>query len=117
MDAVFPFAALAVTLVATCRSLGLGVGAAIAVGYINGVARANFLGVFSTFTFDAGLLGLYAGAYLFHSRRFAGVWSGSAAKYLLFLIAWPTLMTLMPVNDLLVQLVALRGPFGSFPSC
>ncbi|HJZ94725.1 MAG TPA: hypothetical protein VKE40_27920 [Gemmataceae bacterium] len=115
MDAVFPLAALAVTLMATCRTLGLGVGAAIAVGYVNGVARANFLGVFSTFTFDGGLLGLYAGAYLFHSRRFAGVWSGSAAKYLLFLIAWPTLMTLMPVNDLLVQLVALRGTVWFLP--
>src|ERR1700722_2102204 len=115
MDVVFPITAFLLTLAATTRSLGLGLGATVAVGYFNGLIRANFLGVFSTFMFDAGVLGFYLGAYLVWSKRFSGLWSSPGGKWVLFLIAWPTTLALIPVNDILVQFVALRATIWFLP--
>jgi hypothetical protein len=115
MDPAFPLLAFAAALVATTRSLGWGILTVIAVGYFNGVVRANFLSVFTTFMFDAGLLGLYVGFFLGRGRQAAAVWSGPAGQFVLFLIAWPTLLTLIPVNSFLVQLVALRATVWFLP--
>lgn len=115
MDPVFPLLAFAAALLATYRSLGWGILAVIAVGYFNGVIRANFLSVFTTFMFDAGLLGLYVAFFLGQGRRAAAVWSGPAGPFVLFLIAWPTLLSLVPVNSFLVQLVALRATVWFLP--
>jgi hypothetical protein len=115
MDAVFPILAFAAALLATTRSLGWGLLAVIAVGYFNGVVRANFLSVFTTFMFDAGILGLYVGFFFGRERQAAAVWSGPAGQFVLFLIAWPTLLTLIPINSFLVQLVALRATVWFLP--
>jgi hypothetical protein len=115
MDFLIPLTAFVLTLAATTRSLGLGLGAAIAVGYFNGVFRANFLGVFSTFMFDAGLLGLYAGVIVSHWHRMSRLWVGTGAGFVLFLILWPVVLTAIPVNDFLVQLVALRATIWFLP--
>src|SRR5262249_36942298 len=45
----------------------------------------------------------------------AGVWTGTAANFVIFLIGWPAFLTLLPVNDLLVQLVALRATVWFLP--
>jgi hypothetical protein len=87
----------------------------VSVGYVNGVVRANYLGVFTTFMFDAGVLGLYVGAYVFHARRMAAARSTPWIGYFLFLLAWPTFMALLPINDVLVQLVALRATIWFLP--
>src|SRR5262245_16438811 len=116
MDAVFPLAAFVVALVGTVRSLGLGFATVFAAGYFNGVIRANFLGVFTTFTFDAALAGLYLGFFAGRSRDVAGLWSTPAGQWVLALIGWPALLTLVPVNDLLVQLVALRATVWFLPA-
>src|SRR5512135_3707562 len=109
MSIVFLLVAFAGVLLATFRSLGWGFLAVLAVGYFNGVVRANFLSVYTTFMFDAAVLGLYLGFFIGQSRRAAGVWSGPAGPFVRFLIAWPTLLSFVPVNNFLVQLVALRG--------
>jgi hypothetical protein len=115
MDVVFPFAALLLTLLATRWSLGLGFVAVFAVGYFNGVIRANFLGVFTTFMFDAGLVGLYAGFLLGGPGRAAGAWGGTAGRFALVIVCWPVALSLIPVNDLLVQMVALRATVWFLP--
>jgi len=113
MDAAFPAAAFLAALVGTRRSLGLGFVAVFAVGYVNGVIRANYLGVFSTFMFDAGLFGLYLGYAT--APGAARAWRGVAGGYALFLIGWPALLSLVPMNDLLIQLVALRATVWFLP--
>lgn len=115
LDAVFPITAFCLTLAITSRSLGLGLGTAIAFGYFNGVIRANFLSIYTTFMFDAGVLGFYAGAYFSQARRLTGLLSVPGADFVVFLVAWPTLVSLVPVNDLLVQFVALRGSIWFLP--
>ena len=48
----------------TRRSLVAGLSAALAVGYMYGIVRANVPQSFSHFIFDAGAGGLYLGAWL-----------------------------------------------------
>ena len=64
MGIAFFLVAFAVVLLATFRSLGWGLLAVVAVGYFSGVIRANYLGVFTTFMFDAAVLGLYVGYFI-----------------------------------------------------
>jgi hypothetical protein len=102
-------------LAAVYGSLGWGFIAVIAVGYFNGVIRANYLGVFTTFMFDSAVLGLYIGFAMFEKKTSRSLWSGPTGRFTLFLIGWPTLLALIPVNDLLVQLVALRATAWYLP--
>src|SRR5208337_4535444 len=115
MGIAFFLVAFAVVLLATFRSLGWGLLAVVAVGYFNGVIRANFLGVFSTFMFDAAVLGLYVGYFLGKSRWAEGFGSGPAGRFVLFLIVWPTLLCFVPINHYLVQCVALRATVWFLP--
>jgi hypothetical protein len=115
MGIAFFLVAFAVVLRATFRSLGWGLLAVVAVGYFNGVIRANFLGVFSTFMFDAAVLGLYVGYFLGKSRWAKGIGSGAAGRFVLFLIVWPTLLCFVPINHYLVQCVALRATVWFLP--
>lgn len=113
MEALFPLAAFPAAALATYRSLGLGLVAVLAVGYVNGVVRANFLGVFTTFMFDAAVLGLYLGFLLRPGRTRAGY--GTAGRFALLLVGWPALLSVIPVNDLLIQMVALRAAVWFVP--
>jgi hypothetical protein len=116
MSIVFLLVAFAGVLLATSRSLGWGFLAVLVVGYFNGVVRANFLGVYTTFMFDAAVLGLYLGFFLGQRRRAAGIWSGPAGPFVLLLIAWPALLSFVPVNHHLVQWVALRATVWFLPT-
>jgi hypothetical protein len=111
----FPFFAFLAVFILTFRSLGLGILGMIAVGYFNGVIRANFLSVHTTFMFDGAVLGLYLGFFAGWSREAAALLRGSAGKWIIVLIAWPALLTLVPVNDYLVQLVAFRATVWFLP--
>src|SRR6266566_2057292 len=97
------------------RSLVSGLVAVLAVGYAYGITRANVPETFSHFIFDAGVVGLYA-AQLF--RRLSPIEEGRVAPlrmWLEFLIAWPLLLFLVPIQDLLVQFVGLRGSIFLLP--
>ena len=115
MDILFLLVAFAGVFLAMFRSLGTGFLAVIAVGYFNGVIRANYLGVFTTFMFDAAVLGLYLGFFLRRSLRARRVDAGLARPFVLFLIAWPAFLCLVPVNHFLVQCVALRADIWFLP--
>jgi hypothetical protein len=116
MNILIVLVAFAGSLLATSRSLGWGFLAVFAVGYFNGVARANFLSVYTTFMFDSAVLGLYLGSFSRPTRVPAGFRSASARSFVLFLIAWPALLTLVPINNILVQFVALRSTVWFLPA-
>jgi hypothetical protein len=97
------------------RSLLYGLIAVLSVGYVYGIVRANVPETFSHFIFDAGVVGLYA-AQLF--RRLSPLESfkvQSLRPWVEFMIAWPFLLFLIPMQDFLVQVVGLRGNIFLLP--
>ncbi|MEW6734030.1 MAG: hypothetical protein AB1489_22070 [Acidobacteriota bacterium] len=97
------------------RSLVAGLIAVLAIGYLYGILRANFVETFSHFIFDAGAVGLY-GAQLFRVLRPEQRAQIQPLKnWLILLIGWPLLMFLVPLQDPLVQLVGLRGNIFLLP--
>ncbi len=96
------------------RSLGQGLVALLAAGYFYGILRANLPSTFSYFIFDVALIGLYLSQSWVSndtdSKRVATV-----RLWTVILIAWPTLMVLMPFQPLLVTLVGLRGSIFFIP--
>ncbi len=97
------------------RSLVRGLIAVIGVGYAYGITRANVAEVYSHFIFDAGVVGLYA-AQLFHRLSpFEEFKVGHLRPWLEFLIAWPLLLFLIPIQDFLIQFVGLRGNIFLLP--
>lgn len=115
MGLVFALSAFVGVLMATKRSLGCGFVAVFAVGYASGVVRANVLGVHTTFMFDAAVLGLYLVVFTCRTGRSSSLRSEPAGPMVLFLIAWPALLCLIPINNFLVQLVALRSTVWLLP--
>jgi hypothetical protein len=97
------------------RSLGQGLVALFAFGYLYGILRANLLTTFSHFIFDAGLLGLYLSASFqklspTDKKRSEAVllWTG-------ILVLWPVLLVVMPFQPILISLVGLRGNIFFIP--
>src|SRR5262245_20427712 len=92
------------------RSLGQGLAAVIAVGYSYGILRAQYLDGFTHFLFDFAVLGLYASQFVLvrpdAARRFR---SRKVMPWVVALVGWPFFVFLLPVNDILIQLVGLRG--------
>jgi hypothetical protein len=97
------------------RSLLDGLVAVLAVGYAYGITRANLPETFSHFIFDAGVVGLYC-AQLFRQLTPTQEYRLSPLRpWLEFLIAWPVLLFLIPIQDLSIQLVGLRGSIFLLP--
>jgi hypothetical protein len=116
MELVTPLAAFAGCLLLTARgSLGAGLAGVLAVGYVNGVVRANVLGVLTTFMFDAAVAGLYLGAAAARWDELTRAAGTRTGRWVLFLTAWPAVLAAVPVNHPLVQLVALRGTVWYVP--
>jgi hypothetical protein len=97
------------------RSLLSGIIAVLAIGYLYGVTRANVPETFSHFIFDAGVIGLYA-TQLFRPLNVHQQYKiGPLKPWLEFLIAWPLLLFLLPIQDFLIQFVGLRGNIFFLP--
>lgn len=113
MAVALMLAAFVLAILGTRNSLGWGLSAVLAIGYFNGVLRANFLSVWTTFMFDAAVLGMYL---VFLARpEAAGIWKTPASRWLFLLCLWPSMLCLIPRNDMLVQLVALRATIWYLP--
>lgn len=110
-----PVGAFLGVLALTLRSLGWGFVGVLALGYFNGYIRANYLSIHTTFMFDAGVLGLYLGFFAGRPLDVNEVVNSPAGRWVLFLMAWPALLCLFPVNDFFVQLVALRATVWFLP--
>jgi len=111
MDVFFPLAAFALTLVAGYYySLGTALCMVFLFGYLNGIIRANFPGIWTTFQFDSAVLGLYLFFLLTRtSRQWMAIWSTPFGWCLIAVIVWPLLMCLVPVNAPLIQVAAARS--------
>ena len=97
------------------KSLVGGLVAALGVGYMYGILRANLPEAASHFIFDAAVLGLYftqlpraLARARRHEHQMLRLWVG-------LLIVWPCLLFLAPVQDYLVQFVGLRGNIFLLP--
>jgi len=81
----------------------------LAVGYGYGIARAHLQESFAHFIFDAAVLGLYVA----QAGKLLGETSQRDVRILrlwvILLIAWPTMLLLLPWQDPVVQIVGLRG--------
>jgi hypothetical protein len=115
MNVAFLIGAFVASFLATLRSLGWGFVAMLSAGYLNGVVRARYPGVYTTFMFDAAVLGLYLGFLVRHLHRGPAVGSG-AVPFVVFLIGWPAMLSAIPINHILVQLVALRATVWYLPA-
>lgn len=107
--------ALLASYLAARRSLVKGLAVVLTVGYVYGIVRANRLDGYSHLLFDAALLGLYAG------RLFAPISLADRARtddlrtWLIVLMGWPVLLFFVPRQDVLVELVGLRGNIFMLP--
>lgn len=97
------------------RSLVSGLVAVLGVGYAYGITRANVPETFSHFIFDAGVVGLYAAQLFRQLSPLEQAKIGPLKPWLEFLIAWPVLLFLIPIQDLLIQFVGLRGNIFLLP--
>lgn len=97
------------------RSLVSGLATVIGVGYAYGITRANLPETASHFVFDAGVIGLFA-ALLFKRLTPTEEFKVSHLRlWLEFLIAWPLLLFMVPIQDYLIQFVGLRGSIFLLP--
>ena len=97
------------------RALWAGMAVVLTVGYVYGLVRANQLDGYSHLLFDAALLGLYA-ARLFESLPLSErLRLDELRTWMFVLIAWPIVLFLVPVQDVLVELVGLRGNIFMLP--
>lgn len=109
------FAAFIACYLAGRRSLGQGLVALFAFGYLYGLLRANLLTTFSHFIFDAGLLGLYFASTFHKSTAYDKKRSEMVLLWTVILVAWPVLLVVMPFQPLLISLVGLRGNIFFIP--
>ena len=108
-------AAFGGTYYAGRRSLTAGLCVLLGVGYAYGIIRANRMDGFSHLLFDAALLGVYAAEF---QRRFSHeehVRLASIRMWLYVTIGWPLVLFLAPTQDVLVELVGLRGNVFMLP--
>jgi hypothetical protein len=101
--------AFIVSAYAARKSLVGGIVVALVVGYFYGITRANLNEIMSHFIFDGAVIGLYVGRILAVPRPAMIVNTTLVRRWLLALIAWPVFLTLLPIQDPLIQVVGLRG--------
>jgi O-antigen ligase/polysaccharide polymerase Wzy-like membrane protein len=97
------------------RQLWAGFVTTLAVGYFYGILRANIPQPASHFTFDTGALGLYLALLI---RTYSPAQKYKVRKLLpwfLCLVAWPTLLFFVPIQNPLIQSAGLRGQIFFLP--
>ena len=97
------------------RSLVSGLVAVLGVGYFYGLTRANVPETYSHFIFDAGVVGLYATQLFRKLSPSQELRVAPLRPWLEFLVGWPLLLFLVPMQPLLVQVVGLRGNIFLLP--
>jgi len=98
-----------VTFTLTRRSLVWGLAACIGLGYVFGVLKANILDTFSFLIWDASVLGLYASYFSRRPSPEEASRNDSLRLWVAALILWPVILTVVPVQYPLIQLVGLRA--------
>ena len=109
MSSALCILAFLVTAYVARKSLVGGIVTALAVGYFYGILRANLNEMMSHFIFDGAVIGLYVGRALAMRRPETIANSMQVRPWLILLVAWPTVLALLPIQDPMIQLVGLRG--------
>ncbi|MBV8055275.1 MAG: O-antigen ligase family protein [Deltaproteobacteria bacterium] len=104
-----------VCFVATRRAIWAGVAATMSIGYAYGILRGNIQQAASHFIYDAGAIGLYLAALTRHLSPLVKCKLRPLMPWFLCLVGWPILMFFVPAQDLMVQLVGLRGNIFFLP--
>ena len=107
--------AFAAAFAAGRRSLVAGLVAVLAVGYVYGIMRANVLETFSHFTFDAAVIGLYCVQLSGRAPQALRVKTADLTFWIGLLTVYPLLLLLAPLQDLMIELVGLRGNIFLLP--
>ena len=97
------------------KSLVQGICATLTVGCLFGILRANFPQTASFFIFDASVVALYIVHHKLILRSFFVQDGQRLQHWVFFLMLWPLLMFLVPLQDPMVQLVGLRGNMFLLP--
>lgn|SRR2546425_3561238 len=104
-----------VTFTLTRRSLVWGLACCIGVGYVFGVLKANIFDLFSYFIWDSSVLGFYASYFSRRATPEELARTEGLRLWVAALILWPVLLTLVPVQYPLIQLVGLRANIFLLP--
>ena len=115
MPLLFLILAFFLVFVLSQRSIALGIMGAIGIGYFSGIVRANFQSIATTFFFDVGVFALYLSVFLGHTPKLKKAIYSQSGQFVLILIFWPIFLSLIPINNFYVQLVALRGNVWLLP--
>jgi len=105
----FCLIALLGTFVVARKSFVNGILAVLTVGYFYGILRANFFETASHFMFDGAVIGLYAARFRDINRSFLATDGQRLKHWVTLLLLIPAIMFCIPMQDMLVQLVGLRG--------
>ncbi len=91
------------------RSLSAGVGLALGFGYMYGYLRANYPQPAAYFIFDTGLAGLYLAIFTRKRTPIQRRKMRRIAPWAIVMFVWPAALSVLPLQDTLIQLVGLRG--------
>jgi hypothetical protein len=105
----------AVCFAATRRAVSAGVIATMSIGYVYGILRGNIQQTGSHFIYDTGAIGLYLALLTRHLSPIGKYKLKPLMPWFLSLFGWPILMFFVPAQDLMVQLVGLRGNIFFLP--
>ena len=107
--------AFVVAFAAGRRSLVAGLVTVFCIGYVYGIMRANVLETFSHFTFDAAVIGLYCTQLSGRAPQALRVKTAELTFWVGLLMVYPLLLLLAPLQDLMIELVGLRGNIFLLP--
>ena len=97
------------------RSLVAGLVTVLGVGYVYGIMRANVLETGSHFIFDAAVIGLYCVQLSGRAPQALRVKTADLTFWIGLLAVYPLLLLLAPLQDLMIELVGLRGNIFLLP--
>ena len=97
------------TFALTRRSLVWGMAACLGFGYVFGVLRANVLDTLSFVMWDSSVLGLYASYFSVRRTPEEIARTATLRLWVGVLMLWPLVLTIVPVQYPLIQLVGLRS--------
>jgi hypothetical protein len=103
------------SVIASRRSLIAGLTVVLGVGYVYGITRANLTETFSHFIFDASVIGLYITQLFRKPEPEQRIRLQKIKLWVAFLMIWPALLFLLPIQDTMVELVGLRGNIFLLP--
>jgi hypothetical protein len=101
--------AFLVCFITARRALWAGLAAAMGVGYLYGIIRANIESPVAQFVFDAALAGLLLSALMQNLRLAQRFRLRRLMPWVICLMGWPTMLLLVPSQHPLIQIVGWRG--------